>query len=66
MFCFQVLPGIVVNFIKKNIFHFITQYSNGLTITILEERKQQVRVLNYTRYIYMTIIMTKLSARKEN
>ena len=24
MFCFQVLPEIVVNFIKRNIFHFIS------------------------------------------
>ena len=29
MFCFQVLPEIVVDFIKKNIFHFISFQSTG-------------------------------------
>ena len=47
MFCFQVLPEIVVNFIKKNIFHFISIGSSCRFLPVAKRNVPQGSVLGF-------------------
>ena len=64
MFCFQVLPEIVVNFIKKNIFHFI--YFNSFFFISFVTLCKSLCISNVPAVLFVKRILTNFAKFTEN